>query len=56
MSTTDELLASAGEESTVSFHKGDPPMPPARKVAIVACMDARLNPTACSASAKAMCT
>ncbi len=43
MSTTDELLASAGEYSA-SFDKGDLPMPPARKVAIVACMDARLNP------------
>ncbi len=27
-----------------SFDKGDLPMPPGRKVAVVACMDARLNP------------
>src|SRR5581483_8583931 len=26
------------------FQKGDLPMPPARKVAILACMDARLDP------------
>jgi carbonic anhydrase len=43
MSTTDELLANA-EHYTASFDKGDLPLPPARKVAIVACMDARLNP------------
>jgi carbonic anhydrase len=42
MSTTDELLASA-ESYAQSFDKGDLPMPPGRKVAIVACMDARLN-------------
>jgi len=42
MSNTDELLASAqGYEQ--DFAKGDLPMPPARKIAIVACMDARLN-------------
>jgi carbonic anhydrase len=27
-----------------AFDKGDLPLPPARKVAVVACMDARLNP------------
>ena len=27
-----------------SFHDGDKPMPPARKVAIVTCMDARIHP------------
>jgi carbonic anhydrase len=43
MSSTDELLANA-ENYEASFDKGDLPMPPARKVAIVACMDARLNP------------
>jgi carbonic anhydrase len=43
MSTTDELLASA-EDYGASFDKGDLPMPPGRKIAIVACMDARLNP------------
>ncbi len=43
MSTTDELLESA-EAYASSFTKGDLPLPPARKIAIVACMDARLNP------------
>jgi carbonic anhydrase len=43
MSTTDELLANA-ETYAESFDKGDLPMPPSRKIAIVACMDARLNP------------
>jgi len=42
MGTTDELLANAqGYEQ--GFDKGDLPMPPGRKVAVVACMDARLN-------------
>src|SRR5204863_9495232 len=27
-----------------SFDKGDLPLPPAKKVAVIACMDARLNP------------
>ncbi|HEY4825019.1 MAG TPA: carbonic anhydrase [Solirubrobacteraceae bacterium] len=43
MSVTDELLQSA-ESYAASFDKGALPLPPARKVAIVACMDARLNP------------
>lgn len=43
MSTTDELLANA-QSYAASFDKGDLPLPPARRVAIVACMDARLNP------------
>jgi carbonic anhydrase len=43
MSTTDELLRNA-EAYRASFDKGDLPLPPGRKVAIVACMDARLNP------------
>src|SRR5919112_1286899 len=43
MSVTDELLRNA-EEYAANFDKGDLPMPPARKVAVVACMDARLNP------------
>ena len=42
MSATDELLAN-NEAYAASFEKGTLPMPPARKVAIVACMDARLN-------------
>jgi carbonic anhydrase len=43
MSATDELLRNA-EAYADGFDKGDLPMPPARKVAIVACMDARLDP------------
>jgi carbonic anhydrase len=43
MSTTDDLLKN-NESFVQSFDKGDLPLPPARKVAIVACMDARLNP------------
>ena len=45
MSTTDELLENA-RAYEASFDKGDLPLPPARKLAIVACMDARLNPYA----------
>jgi carbonic anhydrase len=44
MSITDELLRNA-EQYAESHDKGDLPMPPGRKVAIVACMDARLVPT-----------
>ena len=43
MSTTDQLLKNA-EGYAASFDKGDLPIPPDRKVAVVACMDARLNP------------
>lgn len=43
MSVTDELLRNA-EAYATAFDKGDLPLPPARKVAVVACMDARLNP------------
>ncbi|MGH2918757.1 MAG: beta-class carbonic anhydrase [Solirubrobacteraceae bacterium] len=43
MSTTDELVENAGAYAA-SFDKGDLPLPPARKLAVVACMDARLNP------------
>ncbi len=43
MSVTDELLDNA-KSYAESFDKGDLAMPPARKVAVVACMDARLNP------------
>ena len=45
MSATDDLLRNA-EAYAQDFDKGDLPMPPARKVAIVACMDARLSPFA----------
>jgi carbonic anhydrase len=44
MSTTDDVLRNA-EQYASSFDKGDLPMPPARKLAVVACMDARLIPT-----------
>ena len=43
MSVTDDLLQNARRYAAV-FDKGDLPMPPARRIAIVACMDARLNP------------
>jgi carbonic anhydrase len=44
MSTTDDVLRNA-EQYASSFNKGDLPMPPGRKLAVVACMDARLIPT-----------
>jgi carbonic anhydrase len=44
MSTTDDVLRNA-EQYAWSFDKGDLPMPPGRKLAVVACMDARLIPT-----------
>ncbi|CAH0021174.1 unnamed protein product [Clonostachys rhizophaga] len=34
----------ANERYVASFTKGDLPLPPGRKVAVVACMDARLDP------------
>ena len=43
MSTTDDLLRN-NEAYAAGFDKSDLPMPPATKVAVVACMDARLNP------------
>jgi carbonic anhydrase len=43
MTSTDDLIANnAGYAS--AFTKGDLPMPPAKKVAVLACMDARLDP------------
>ena len=42
MSATDELLAN-NETYAAAFDKSDLPLPPAKKVAVVACMDARLN-------------
>jgi len=42
MSATDELLQNAGEYAA-SFNKGDLPAPPARKVAVLACMDSRMD-------------
>jgi carbonic anhydrase len=43
MSVTDELLKNA-DDYAASFDKGALPLPPAKHVAVVACMDARLNP------------
>jgi carbonic anhydrase len=43
MTVTDELLQNA-ETYAASFHHGGLPLPPVKKVAVVACMDARLNP------------
>jgi carbonic anhydrase len=43
MTVIDELLENAAGYRE-AFTKGDLPLPPARQVAIVACMDARLNP------------
>src|SRR6202789_2393517 len=42
MSSTDDLLAN-NESYASKFDKADLPLPPAKKVAVVACMDARLN-------------
>jgi carbonic anhydrase len=43
MTATDKLLENA-ESYAARFDKGDLPLPPAKKLAVVACMDARLNP------------
>src|SRR3954471_23926318 len=43
MSVTDELLENA-ERYAESFDKGDLPLPPGKKIAVLACMDARLAP------------
>ena len=43
MSSTDTYVANA-ERYAASFDKGHLPLPPARQTAVVACMDARLNP------------
>jgi carbonic anhydrase len=42
MSTTDEVLA-ANQQYASKFDKGNLAMPPAKKLAILACMDARLT-------------
>ncbi len=44
MSVTDNLLRNA-EKYAAGFTEGDLPLPPAKKIAIVACMDARLMPS-----------
>ncbi len=43
MSSTDELLSN-NSSYAAGFTKGDLPLPPAKKVAVLACMDARLDP------------
>jgi carbonic anhydrase len=43
MSLVPEFIA-ANEQYAARFAKGDLPMPPGRKVAIVVCMDARIDP------------
>ena len=45
MSVTDELLAN-NETYASAFDKGNLPLPPGKKLAVLACMDARLNPHA----------
>ncbi len=42
MSATDEFLANNARYAE-SFDKGDVPLPPGRKTAVVACMDARIE-------------
>lgn len=43
MTAVEEFLK-ANESYAASFQKGDLPMPPARKIAILTCMDARIDP------------
>src|SRR5262245_63444806 len=43
MSVVNEFLQ-ANKGYAAHFQKGDLPMPPGRKVAVLACMDARLDP------------
>jgi carbonic anhydrase len=43
MSSTDDLLSNNARYAA-SFDKADLPMPPGKKVAVLACMDARLDP------------
>ena len=44
LSATDELLANA-ERYAAAFDKAELPRPPARRVAVLTCMDARISPT-----------
>jgi carbonic anhydrase len=46
VSTTDELLRNSADYAA-AFQAGGLPLPPATHVAVVACMDARLNPYGC---------
>ena len=43
MSVIDELIAN-NEAYAAQFDKGSLPLPPAKKLAVIACMDARLDP------------
>ena len=43
MTVTDTLVENS-KQYAASFDKGDLPLPPGKKVAVLACMDARLNP------------
>jgi carbonic anhydrase len=43
MTTTDQLIAN-DDAYAASFTKGALPLPPARRTAVLACMDARLDP------------
>jgi carbonic anhydrase len=43
MSSTDELVSN-NSSYAAGFTKGDLPLPPAKKVVVLACMDARLDP------------
>jgi carbonic anhydrase len=42
VTTTDELIAN-NDAYAAAFDKGELPLPPGRRVAVLACMDARLN-------------
>jgi carbonic anhydrase len=44
VSATEDVLRNADQYAS-GFDKGDLPMPPGKKLAVVACMDARLIPT-----------
>jgi hypothetical protein len=52
MAVTDELLGH-NDAYASDFDKGDLPMPPGKKVAVLACMDARLDRPRCWASMRA---
>jgi carbonic anhydrase len=43
MTATDTLVENS-KQYAAAFDKGDLPLPPGKKVAVLACMDARLNP------------
>jgi carbonic anhydrase len=43
MTFSEQLIANNGDYAA-SFGKGDLPMPPGKKLAVLACMDARLDP------------